>query len=161
MLPTHFLTDHSPLECGDAVAAIITVEDGRYLMQRRDDIPHIFYPGHWGCFGGAVSPGENNESALLRELQEELEWKSGIGVEFVSFDFDLTRLGQRRYFRKYYEVTISEAEVSCLTLHEGAEMQLVAPEKLFILPLVPYDSFAMWLHVSRDRLAPASRRPDK
>ena len=154
MLPTQFLSDQSPLQCGDAVAAIITVEDGRYLMQRRDDIPRIYYPGHWGCFGGAVSPGEDKGAALLRELEEELEWQSGIGVEFVNFDFDLSHLGQGRYYRKYYEMTVSEAEVSRLTLHEGAEMQLIAPETLFALPLVPYDSFAMWLHVARHRFAP-------
>jgi hypothetical protein len=52
MLPKHFLTDESPLQTGDAVAAIIVVEDGRYLLQLRDDIPRIFYPGFWGCFGG-------------------------------------------------------------------------------------------------------------
>lgn len=152
MLPDHFLTDHSLLQCSDAVAAIITVEDGRYLMQLRDDIPRIFYPGHWGCFGGAVGAGEDKGAALLRELEEELEWRSGIGAAFVNFDFDLTHLGQGRYYRKYYEVTVGEAEISNLKLHEGAKMQLVTPEELFELPLVPYDSFAMWLHVARHRL---------
>ena len=48
MLPKHFLTDESPLQTGDAVAAIIVVEDGRYLLQLRDDIPRIFYPGFLG-----------------------------------------------------------------------------------------------------------------
>ncbi len=75
MLPVHFLTDNHPLRGEDAVAALITVEDGRYLMQLRDDIPRIFYPGHWGCFGGAVSPGEDEIEALQRELAEELEMR--------------------------------------------------------------------------------------
>jgi 8-oxo-dGTP pyrophosphatase MutT (NUDIX family) len=138
------------------VAAIILIEDGRYLMQLRDDVPHIFYPGHWGCFGGAVGPGEDKGDALLRELKEELEWESGIGDEFVNFDFDLRHLGQGRYYRNYYEMTVSEAEVSRLILHEGAEMRLIAPETLFALPLVPYDSFAVWLHVARHRFTPPS-----
>ena len=73
MLPVHFLTDKHPLRGEHAVAALITVEDGRYLMQLRDDIPRIFYPGHWGCFGGAVGPGESGLIALRRELEEELE----------------------------------------------------------------------------------------
>jgi 8-oxo-dGTP pyrophosphatase MutT (NUDIX family) len=153
MLPAHFLSDQSPLQCGDAIAAIIVVEDGRYLMQRRDDIPTIFYPGHWGCFGGAVDAGEDPRTALLRELQEELEWQSGIGREFVNFEFDLSHLGHRKYYRTYYEVEIPEAEVSHLKLHEGAEMRLLAPERLFALPFVPYDSFATWLHLSRHRLS--------
>ena len=43
-----------PLDAGaaqDAVAGILVLEDGRYLMQLRDDIPGIFYPDHWGLFG--------------------------------------------------------------------------------------------------------------
>jgi 8-oxo-dGTP pyrophosphatase MutT (NUDIX family) len=161
MLPKHFLSDQSPLQCGDAVAAIITSEDGRYLMQLRDDIPQIYYPGHWGCFGGAVGEGEDQEQALLRELEEELEWKHGAGVEFVNFDFDLSHLGQGRYYRKYYEVTVSELAISRLKLHEGAAMELVAPDKLFALPLVPYDSFAMWLHFARRRFGPDWLRVDR
>jgi 8-oxo-dGTP pyrophosphatase MutT (NUDIX family) len=152
MLLRHFLSDQSPLQCGDAVAAIIVVEDGRYLMQLRDDIPTIFYPGHWGCFGGGVSPGEDPRSALLRELQEELEWQWDIGSEFVNFDFDLNHLGQGKYYRMYYEIKVREVEILRLKLHEGAEMRLLSPETLFALPFVPYDSFATWLHFSRRRL---------
>jgi 8-oxo-dGTP pyrophosphatase MutT (NUDIX family) len=161
VLPTHFLTDDHPLEGGDAVAAIIATADGRYLMQLRDDIPRIFYPGHWGCFGGAVGPGEDKETALRRELEEELEWKAGIGTEFVNLDFDLTKLGQTTCYRTYYEVTVTEADASRLVLHEGAEMRLMTPTELFDLPNVtPYDSFALWLHFARRRFVPfaASRR---
>ena len=68
MPPAHFLTDTRPLRGEDAVAAIITVENGRYLMQLRDDIPRIFYPGHWGCFGGAVRPGESRLEACSASL---------------------------------------------------------------------------------------------
>jgi 8-oxo-dGTP pyrophosphatase MutT (NUDIX family) len=155
MLPAHFLSDQSPLQCGDAVAAIIVVEDGRYLMQRRDDIPAIFYPGHWGCFGGAVGAGEDKETALRRELEEELEWKSGVGDEFVNLDFDLSQFGQKRCYRSYYQITFAEDEVSRLVLHEGAEMRLISPSELFNLPhITPYDSFALWLHFARKRFVP-------
>jgi len=44
--------------------------------------------------------------------------------------------------------------VSRFVLHEGAGMQLFAPNELFALPNVtPYDSFAIWLHLARGRLA--------
>ncbi len=102
MLPVHFLTDNHPLRGDDAVAAIITVEDGRYLMQLRDDIPRIFYPGHWGCFGGAVGPGEECDARAVRELEEELEMQALTATEFVTLDFDLTKLGQKQCYRTYY-----------------------------------------------------------
>jgi len=152
MLPQHFLTDDHPLRGEDAVAAIITVEDGRYLMQLRDDIPRIFYPGHWGCFGGAVGPGEDRMAALRRELAEELEFDAVGAVEFVNFDFDLWGLGQKKCYRTYYEVKTTAAKVGRFVLHEGAEMRLLAASELFAASNVtPYDSFAVWLHVARGR----------
>jgi 8-oxo-dGTP pyrophosphatase MutT (NUDIX family) len=154
MLPVHFLTDNHPLRGEDAVAAIITVEDGRYLMQLRDDIPRIFYPGHWGCFGGAVGPGEEPVQALARELAEELEMQATGVEEFVRLDFDLRKLGQKQCYRTYYEIKVTEDEVSRFVLHEGAEMRLFAPAELFDERLTPYDSFALWLHFARRRLTP-------
>jgi hypothetical protein len=58
MTPRHCLIDQSALETADASAAIIIVGNGGYLLQLRDDIPGIFYPGHWSCFGGAIHPGK-------------------------------------------------------------------------------------------------------
>ena len=155
MLPANFLTDNHPLRGEDAVAAIITVEDGRYLMQLRDDIPRIFYPGHWGCFGGAVGAGESGVQALQRELAEELEMPAAAATEFVKLDFDLSRLGQQRCYRAYYEIKVTAAEVSRFVLHEGADMRLLAPSEMFDMRLTPYDSFALWLHIARDRFGSA------
>jgi 8-oxo-dGTP pyrophosphatase MutT (NUDIX family) len=158
VLPVHFLTDDYPLRVEDAVAAIITVEDGRYLLQLRDDIPRIFYPGHWGCFGGAVGDGEQPAQALMRELEEELEMKSDVTDDFVSLDFDLSRLGQKRVYRTYYEIVASESAVSKLVLHEGSAMRLFEGRELFDLPNVtPYDSLALWLHFARHRFQAAPR----
>ena len=130
MLPAHFLTDNGPLRGEDAVAAIIAVEDGRYLMQLRDDIPRIFYPGHWGCFGGAVGPGEDGPTALRRELAEELEMQMPAAEQFVRLDFDLAPLGQKQCYRTYYDIKVTEAEVSRFVLHEGAAMRLFAPDRI-------------------------------
>jgi len=150
-LPANFLADSHPLNGEDAVAAIITVEDGRYLMQLRDDIPRIFYPGHWGCFGGAVAAGEQGLVALQRELGEELEMPAPAASEFITLNFDLTKLGQKQCYRTYYEIQVTEAEVSCYVLHEGSAMRLIPPAELFNLRLTPYDSFALWMHFARSR----------
>jgi 8-oxo-dGTP pyrophosphatase MutT (NUDIX family) len=152
MLPTHFLTDTHALRGDHAVAAIITDEHGRYLMQLRDDIPRIFYPGHWGCFGGAVGSGEKPLEALQRELAEELEMPPSAAEEFVTFDFDLTKLGQKLCYRAYFEIKFTSAEISRFVLHEGSEMRLFEAKQLFDCPNVtPYDSFAIWIHFARHR----------
>jgi 8-oxo-dGTP pyrophosphatase MutT (NUDIX family) len=154
MQSAHFLSDTSPLKGDNAAAALIVAEDGRYLLQLRDDIPGIFYPGHWGCFGGAVGPEESPLDALKRELAEELEFEARNCRAFVSFDFDLTLLGQRKLYRNYYEVSTTESIASQFVLHEGVAMRFFSPDEIFRLAnLTPYDSFAIWLHVARSRFS--------
>jgi 8-oxo-dGTP pyrophosphatase MutT (NUDIX family) len=152
-IPVHFLADTAPLHTADASAAVIVVDGGTYLMQQRDDIPGIFYPGHWGCFGGKIDPGETPLAALRRELAEEIELDPADCREFIRLDFDLSRLTGRTISRTYYEVRVDVATAARLVLHEGRTMQALRPTELFDgRPLSPFDSFALWLHVARHRL---------
>jgi len=154
MLPVNFLTDTSTLETGDAVAAIIVAEDGRYLMQLRDDIPRIFYPGFWSCFGGQVSDGEDPVVALKRELSEELEYEPAECAKLMGFDFDLSIINGKKCYRHYYLATTTAAEIARFSLHEGAAMQLFTTAEILALPNVtPYDAFALWLYTARGRLS--------
>ncbi len=154
MLPDNFLTDESPLETADATAAIILAGNDHYLLQLRDDIPGIFYPGFWGCFGGAVGLEEEPTAALKRELLEELEFEAKNCTKLLSLDFDLCAINGRRNYRHYYLVTTTEAEIGRFVLREGTAMKLFTPAEIFALPNVtPYDSFALWLHLARRRFA--------
>jgi 8-oxo-dGTP pyrophosphatase MutT (NUDIX family) len=154
MLPDNFLTDESPLETADATAAIILAENDRYLLQLRDDIPRIFYPGFWGCFGGAVAPDEEPIAALRRELLEELEFEATNCTKLLSLNFDLCAINGRTNYRHYYLVTATEEEIGRFVLREGAAMRLFTPAEIFTLPNVtPYDSFAFWLHFARRRFS--------
>jgi 8-oxo-dGTP pyrophosphatase MutT (NUDIX family) len=149
----NFLTSRQPLRVSNAVAAILVVDRDRYLMQLRDDIPGIWYPGHWGLFGGAVDAGEDEMSALRRELREELELELQAASLFARFDFDLTPMGLARYWRAYYEVAIDAEACKRLVLREGAEMRALSGDDALSLPrLSPYDSFALFLHHSRGRI---------
>ena len=153
MLPVHFISDKSPLTGSDAVAALIVSEDGRYLLQLRDDKPGIWYPGHWSCFGGAVNDGERPLDALRRELEEELEFAGAECNEFTRFYFDLQRINGRKLYRIYYEVPVRSAALFRFVLHEGRDMRLFSPAEIFDRAnLTPYDSFALWLHASRGRI---------
>src|SRR5262245_32663663 len=149
----NFLGSREPLRVSDAVAAIIVVDRQRYLMQRRDDVPGIWYPGHWGLFGGAADAGEDEMAALRRELAEELELEFETATPFVRLDFDLTPMGLKRYWRAYYEVAIGAADCKRLVLREGAEMRALSGDDALSLPrLCPYDSFALFMHHQRGRL---------
>ncbi len=55
------------------VSAILWTDDGRVLLQQRDDRPDLRYAGQWTLFGGQVEDGEDADTAIRRELIEELE----------------------------------------------------------------------------------------
>jgi 8-oxo-dGTP pyrophosphatase MutT (NUDIX family) len=138
---------------GDAVAALILVESEGYLMQLRDPHPDIWYPGHWGLFGGGVEPGEEPLAALARELKEELELEVETAALFARFDFDVSGLRLKRYFRNYYIVEVTRMVQQRLVLHEGAAMRVfTGPDILREERVTPYDSFALFLHHARGRL---------
>jgi len=63
-------------EKANTVAIAILYQQDQYLMQLRDDIPGIAYPGHWGFFGGHCDPGESPDDAIHRELMEELGYQT-------------------------------------------------------------------------------------
>src|ERR1700730_308377 len=106
-----------------AVAALLQLSDGRYLMQLRDSTPAIFYPDHWGCFGGAVDAGESPVAAIVRELKEELAVlvQSADVTRFTEFTFDFGFAGGGISLRTYYAVTLPQADLSGLVLGEGAD----------------------------------------
>jgi ADP-ribose pyrophosphatase YjhB (NUDIX family) len=149
-----FLILKSRLTPADAVAALIVLEDGRYLMQSRDRKAGIFYPGYWGLFGGAVDHGEDRLTALKRELMEELGLLVKTAVYFTCFDFDFSFAGCGKLSRTFYEVSMKASNMAQLVLREGAGMMaFTASEILSEGRVVPYDGFALWLHANRQAFA--------
>lgn len=143
----NLLVGISGLRFDNAVAAILVVDDGRYLMQLRDDKPGIFYPGHWGLFGGAVEPGEDPVGALRRELNEELDFSPVEIRYFTRMDFDFDRFGAGHCYRMFFDVPIGIGDLTTLKLGEGRRMEPIPIERLLLGErLTPYDAFALWLH---------------
>jgi 8-oxo-dGTP pyrophosphatase MutT (NUDIX family) len=157
MSPDPFLDSSARLRPGDAVAAILLLDDGRYLLQHRDPKPEIFFPDHWGCFGGGVDEGETDDRAsLARELVEELD----LAVDqaelkpFTRLDFDVSFAGCGRLYRTYFELRVPAARLSTMRLGEGREMRAFTGRDLLQLRVAPYDTFVLWMHINRGRLAP-------
>jgi 8-oxo-dGTP pyrophosphatase MutT (NUDIX family) len=139
---------------GAAAVAIIVLDDGRYLMQLRDDKPGIFYPDHWGLFGGGIDAGETAEAALRRELREELNYEPAALDYFTCIEFDFACLGGRRCPRIVYEIPMPLAAVDRLSLGEGQSMKALEAEDILLdRRVVPYDSFAIWMHYARRQRA--------
>jgi ADP-ribose pyrophosphatase YjhB (NUDIX family) len=134
----------------DAVAGIIVLEDGRYLMQLRDDIPGIFYPDHWGLFGGAIQKDEDFEEALLRELSEELSYEFVSLNYFTKMNFCFENLNGNKVVRMFFEIKISSELLNQFNLGEGQALAAMNAEEILLHKrVVPYDAFAIWMHFTR------------
>lgn len=55
-----------------AACAILFGTCGRLILQQRDDVPDIVYPGLVSLFGGHLEPGEAPHACIQRELEEEI-----------------------------------------------------------------------------------------
>jgi 8-oxo-dGTP pyrophosphatase MutT (NUDIX family) len=146
-----FLGAEGALSPSDATAAIIALSGGRYLMQLRDQKPNIFYPGHWGAFGGAIDPGETTSEGLHRELKEELSLAGIAFTPFANITLDFSYCGLGNIVRHYFVADVEDSVLARLRLGEGQEMRVFAASELLSMPrVVPYDSFAIWMHATKD-----------
>lgn len=104
------------------VALAVLHREGKFLMQLRDDVPHINHPGKWGLFGGHLEPGESPAIAMERELQEEIGidqlWLKPLGTLHLP-------PATRHLFHGPLPVTLES-----LTLGEGWDFALLSPAEL-------------------------------
>jgi scyllo-inositol 2-dehydrogenase (NADP+) len=150
-----FLGSEHGLHPAPAVAALIELPDGRYLLQRRDPLPQIFYPDHWGCFGGAIECGEMPEEALRRELREELgvDFEPGSYRRFTESTFDYGFAGLGVVPRIYYAVQLGWDAFARLALGEGSDFAAFDGDTaLCRLRMTPYDAYVLWLYHQRRRI---------
>ena len=104
------------------VAIAILYREGKFLLQLRDDIPGIRYPGHWAFFGGHIEPGETPEIALLRELQEEIGYTPPSAFLFRCYS-------EAEVVRHVFHAQLT-VDVKDLTLKEGWDLGLLTPEQI-------------------------------
>lgn len=104
------------------VAIAILYQNHQFLMQLRDDIPNIVYPGHWGLFGGHLEPGETPEVAVKRELLEEIGYAPPNLLEFGCYP-------DEKAVRYVYSAPLT-VELNQLVLHEGWDMDFLTIDNI-------------------------------
>ncbi|MEP7350559.1 MAG: (deoxy)nucleoside triphosphate pyrophosphohydrolase [Sphingorhabdus sp.] len=115
------------------VAAALTNQVGEILLQKRpDDRPMA---GLWEFPGGKVEAGESPESALVRELEEEL----GVVVDpsdLHPFAFASEPLDSRQLLLLLYICDRWQGDPMPL---ESPEIRWLKPADMHILPMPPAD----------------------
>jgi 8-oxo-dGTP pyrophosphatase MutT (NUDIX family) len=138
------------LKLGNAVALIIKDNANKLLLQHRDNIENIWYPDHWGLFGGELKKREKPISGLNREIKEEISINLENKITFLfEFGFDLQLIGKSKYYRQYYLATITEQEKKKIKLNEGQgycfyKYEEIVQNKILIIPC---DKFAIDIYM--------------
>jgi 8-oxo-dGTP diphosphatase len=104
-------------------AIAILHKENMYLMQLRDNIPNIRYPGYWALFGGHIEPGESPEVAVQREILEEIGYK--LPPTFTFFG----NYPDKNVVRHVFSAAL-EIEFDQLVLNEGWDMAMLAPSDI-------------------------------
>lgn len=115
------------------VAALLTDADGRVLVQQRPEGTSM--AGLWEFPGGKIEPGETPESALARELDEEL----GIIVDpddCAPMTFASAKLGKKHLMLLLFRCRHWQGEPRAL--HASA-LRWEHVEALYDLPMPPAD----------------------
>jgi 8-oxo-dGTP pyrophosphatase MutT (NUDIX family) len=109
--------------CPQAAIAIL-YQNHQFLLQLRDDNPHIRYPGHWAFFGGHLEPGEHPDSAMWRELQEEIEYEPPCITHFRSYSVEGTSIIRHVFYAPF------TVELTSLVQHEGMDRRLATIDNI-------------------------------
>ena len=100
----------------ESTVILLYKKDKSFLLQLRDFIPTIRFPGHWGAFSGALEARESASEGAYRELWEEIRYKPKVICPF------------RKYTTEDHILNIFYAKLeqspTHLSLNEGVEMAL-------------------------------------
>ena len=114
------------------VVAAVVMQNGRFLVTSRPVGVHL--AGMWEFPGGKTLPAEPHESALEREMGEEL----GVGVDIHELIFSTTHeYPDRTVILRFYRC---EHVAGPIEPREGQAMAWVAPERLVDYQFPPADS---------------------
>jgi 8-oxo-dGTP diphosphatase len=104
------------------VAIAILPYEGKFLMQLRDNIPTILYPGLWGLFGGHIEAGETPEIAVVREVMEEIGYQITTPEKFGCYS-------DSHVIRHVFYAPLT-VDIDRLVLSEGWDFGLITPAQI-------------------------------
>lgn len=105
------------------VAIAIIYQQEKFLIQLRDNIPTIVHPASWALFGGHLETGETPESALKREIKEEIDYDVSQFSKFNCYE-------DKKVIRHVFHLPLT-VKIEDLTLKEGWDFALVPFEVIY------------------------------
>ena len=128
-------------------SAVIICYKNRVLLNLRSNNKNIFYPKHWGCFGGAKNSNERYIDAAIREVYEETNIKVNKKDLIFFFNLNFTYPHTNKLIkRNFYVLNICNINFfkKNFILSEGVNFKFFTKKTfLKIKKIVPYDKFAV------------------
>lgn len=145
-----------------AACAILFSSCGQLILQQRDDVPGIVYPGLVSLFGGHLEAGEDPHHCVQRELEEEIGVRLPLNAlePFFIFRTRFSEPGER-------DVEISIFIASGLradTLHvtEGSLLLMPLPHvRQHYARMTPTTSYALSEFLHARALPPKAQQLDR
>ena len=113
------------------VTAAVIERGGAYLVTRRPGGVHL--EGYWEFPGGKCEPGEDHETCLRREIEEELGVQIRVGRQIFEVAHEYAERAVELHF---FDCELLGEPVARL----GQEMKWVAPGNLAALEFPPADA---------------------
>ena len=102
------------------IATLIFINpESKILLYLRDLKPGIPFPGYWDLFGGHIEIGETPETALVREIKEELN------IQLTNYTF----------YKKFNSNSINYSNVDLISPSANLETIFI-PEETFWTDLI-------------------------
>lgn len=145
-----------PNEAQEGAVALIEDARGRLLMQLRDDLEGIHWPGRWGLVGGGVEAGEDLETAALREIWEEtgMRLAPGMLTPFAKVN-SVSRAGAKVFV---FGVRLEISPVD-IRLGEGAGFAFLTPAQARGIGILDTLIPVLDLYLERGLAGPVRRLP--
>ncbi len=116
------------IDTNDGVAVILVDRGGRFLLQLRDEMEGIAWPGVWAIVGGAIEMGESAHDAMDREIEEEI----GLRVERLHAMGSIPALWRTNGTLDLFCAGAGFAEESII-VGEGQAIRFFAPDEIEVL----------------------------
>ncbi|MBF0239025.1 MAG: NUDIX domain-containing protein [SAR324 cluster bacterium] len=117
----------------ETVGVILVNQCSRVLLNLRDLVPDILYPGYWSILGGHTEVGESLEMAAIREIKEEIGYSI---PKMRVYAKTIDRAGQGDL------VTLFIAEIDKrseeLELNEGRKLAYFSCQEILHAHITPY-----------------------
>lgn len=116
------------------VSALLIDEQGKLVIQLRDNKPGLLFPAHWATLGGGIESGETPDEAIRRELTEEIEPAPPVTF-WRYFEHTFRVRGEERKVANHTYVGKLPLPLAEMKLYEGERLGAFAAHEIDTLPI--------------------------